>query len=325
MRLILQCTTLVLQILSVAGVGLRVDTPHRRLDEDPETNPTTSVITLSKEKYNFGEAITVDFTNGSPASRANSYPYLAIFSDQYANATLDQVPSFDYFLAWLNDCNSQNDCESVVTEGSVEFSAADPREAYYYTYDYYGYEYEYGYGYFPFRDGKYVVCFLNDVYDVDATDDGSEAIDQTLITDCKRFQVRKPKKKMKKKAKVIAKRKIKFGDDFTATIKTPVPIPNQWVGVYKAEKGKAPKGPLDDKALLWGYTACETQEGDQAETTNCNAKSKNSKISLGENFLNIDNVKAVWPLKKGKYFMCVNFHSNVPYNQFKCSKNIKVQ
>lgn len=315
MRLIIQYTTFLLYAISVAGEGLRVVNSHRQLDE--------SEIIL-KESYNFGQTIKVDFINGSPP-KGNAYPYFAIFSDKSGDTALDEVPSFDNFLAWQNDCGGQDDClSSPLLEGSVVFSAADPKEAYYYTYEYYGYDYEYGYGYFPFRDGKYLLCFMNDIYDVDA-DDGAEAIEQQLITDCKRFTVKKPKKKMKKKAKVIATRNLKVGEEFTATVKTPVPIPNSWVGIYKPVNGKAPTGKLDGKALYWGYTACPTQQGDQKETTNCAAKKKTNKVSLGAGNLNDEKPNIGWPQKKGKYFMCVNFHANKPYNQFKCSKKITVK
>jgi len=322
MRLIIQCTTLLSLVLSAVGEGVRVANSHRRLE--------SSNMTLSKENYKFGETIKVDFVNGE-SMKANSYPYFAIFSDTDSTYTsLDEVPSFEYFLAWQNDCGGQDDCESV-TEGSIEFSAKDPKEAYYYyTYyesAYYNYTYTYttGYGYFPFRNGNYIMCFLNDVYDVEAVDDGAEAIDQQLITDCQRFSVDKPKKKMKKKAKVIAKRQLKVGQNFTATVKTPVAIPNAWVGIYKPVKGKAPTGKLDDKALYWGYLACDTQQGDQLETTNCAAKQKKNKVSLGAGHSNVDKPNIMWPQKKGKYFMCVNFHANKPYNQFKCSKKITVK
>jgi len=319
MRLITQFTTLVLHILSAAGTGLRVSNPNRRLSD----GNTASSLTLTEKKYDFGEAITVNFVNGSPSDRANAYPYIGIFADKNGNMTLDEVPSFDSFTAWLNDCGTQEDCDSTVSEGSVTLSAEDPREAYYYTYDYYGEEYYYGYGYFPFRDGKYLACFMNDIYAVDA-EDGAEAVAQELIADCAKFQVRKPKKKMKKKAKVNAKRKLSSGAEFTAKVKTPVPVSNQWIGIYKAENGKAPKGDLDGKDLLWGYSACETQQGDQTETTNCYRKSKNSQVSLGADHLS-GSPDAVWPLPKGEYFMCVHFHVNVPYNFFKCSKKIKVK
>jgi len=327
MRLIIQCTTLLLHVLSVAAEGVRVANSHRRLQE----TPVNSSITLSKEKYNFGEAIKVDFTNGS-TNESSSFPYFAIFSDVESNKTLDEVPDFEHFLAWQNDCGGQEDCncegqedcELPLSGGSVEFSAEDPKEAYYYYYEYNNYEYTYGYGYFPFRDGKYIMCFINDIYDADA-EDGSEPIGQELITDCQRFSVEQPKKKMKKKAKVIPKRKLTVGQNFTATIKTPVPISNAWFGIYKPVKGKAPTGDLDGKALYWGYLACDSQEGDQSETTNCAAKKKTNKVSIGAGHLNTDKPNIKWPQKKGKYFMCVHFHSNKPYDLFKCSKKITVK
>lgn len=313
MRLI-QCVTLLVHLFSATGEGLRVADIERRSEESVESS-----LTLSKAKYAFGETIDISFTNPSP-SRADAYPYFAVFKDEDGNAPLDAVPDWDFFIAWLNDCNSQNDCINSPTEGTVEFSAGDPKEAYYYEY----YDYEYGYGYFPFRNGKYVVCFLLDIYDPNAADDGAVAIDQQLITDCARFHVRKPVKKMLKKAKVIPKpRKIKFKDNFVAKFKSPVPVPNQWIGVYKAENNKAPKV-LDDKDLLWGYTSCETQQGDQTETTNCNRKWKKGKVTLTESHLNLENPDASWPLPKGSYFMCMNFHANKPYDQFKCSKKIIV-
>lgn len=315
----IQCITLLVHLISAAGEGLRVAATEKRSVQSVEPS-----ISLEKDKYAFGETVKVAFTNPSPV-RADAYPYLAVFKDTDGTAPLDAIPDWKFFIAWLNDCNSQEDCVSSLTDGTVEFSAGDPKEAYYYTYDYYGYEYEYGYGYFPFRDGKYMVCYILDVYDPNATDDAAAAIDQQLITNCARFHVRKPVKKMLKKAKVIPRpRKIKFQDNFVAKFRSPIPVPNQWIGVYKTDRNKPPKT-LDDKPLLWGYTSCETQQGDQTETTNCNRKWKRGKVTLTKNHLDLENKDATWPLPRGNYFMCMHFHANKPYDQFKCSKKITVE
>jgi len=303
----LHLSIFLLQILSAASAGLRTENVDRELEQ--------RALLSVKTKHAFGKNIKVNFENPNPSK--NVYTWIGVFKDT-GGLPLDKIPDWSLFQAWLNDCDSQSDCSSVVKKGSVTFSAKDPK-SYYYS-DYYGY----GYGYFPFRQGKYIICYVNDVYEDD--DDNAEASSE-LITNCKRTKVKNPKAKMKKKASIKPlKLNIGVGDAFKAKFNTPVVVVNQWVGLYAEEKGKAPKGDLDGKLILWGYTGCPTHDGDQKETTNCIKKKKKGTVTLNKNSLddNCTNEDATWPVPPGRYYMCVNFHANTPYNFHKCSQAIEV-
>jgi len=290
----------------VVSAGLRQGNVKRDLEQ--------ASLTV-KPKHAFGKNVKISFQNPNP-SLEYAYPFIAIFWDESGDLPLDVIPDWTLFMAWLNDCNSQNECESTTAEGTVTFSAADPKSYYYYEYN------GFGYGYFPFRNGSYVVCYLNEIYESD--DDGAAAATE-LITDCKRFQVKKPKNKIKKKAKVNPlSTEIGVGEAFQAKFKAPIPIQNQWIGLFPAESNGPPKGKLDGKSILWGYTGCPTQEGDQEETKNCVKKKKKGMVKLNKKNLADDCEFAEWPVQPGIYYMCISFHSNEPYNLFKCSKAITV-
>lgn len=289
-----------LQILSTAGAGLRAENVNRELEQ----RAPLSV----KGKHTFGKDIKVTFENPNPST--GQYPWIGIFEDT-GGLPLDNVPDLDLLQAWLNDCNSQDDCDSVVDKGKVKFSAKDPKHHYYDN------------GYSPLRQGKYIVCYLNEYYDED--DDDADDKNE-LLADCMKTKIKKPRGKIKKKAKIEPlSTQLGVGDDIEAKFDTPVAIVNQWVGLYAEENGQAPKGDLDDKDLLWGYTGCDTLDGDQEETNNCVKKKKTGTVTLNENNMDIDDGDdATWPVPKGRYYMCVNFHANKPYNFYKCSEVIKI-
>jgi len=306
----MRLTILIVQLLSATGAGLQQGSLNRGLEEGGPPRPPLSV----KKKVPFGKDIIVKFKNPDPPSNLE-LPYIAIFEDEDAPINplpLNAIPDWGLVRGWLNDCNTQEACSSNTTKGSVTFSAADPKSYYYSPY------YYYAYGYFPLRDGKYVVCYLKSVSTgpFPATE---------LISNCLRLEVKAPNTKMTDKAKIaFKKKKINVGQAFEAKFKTPIKIPNQWVGLYREENGGPPTGDLADKELLWGYTACPTQAGDQTETNNCFNQKKKGTIELNQNHLSEDNPISVWPVPKGKYYICINFHSNEPYDVYKCSGKIKV-
>jgi len=297
----MRLTILIVQLLSATGAGLQQGSLNRGLEEG---DPPLSV----SEKVPFGKDIIVEFNNPDPPSDLE-LPYIAIFEDEGAPINplpLNAIPDWGLVRGWLNDCNTQEVCSSPTTKGSVTFSAADPKSYYYSAY------YEYAYGYFPLRDGKYVVCYLKSVITGPLT--ATE-----LISDCLRLEVEAPTTTTTKEAKIkFKKTELKLGKTFKAKFKTPIVIPNQWVGLYREENGGPPTGDLTDKEILWGYTSCKTQNGDQKETTNCLKKKKKGTVKLKKNHLS-DSPVSVWPVPAGNYYICINFQSNEPYDVYKCS------
>jgi len=294
----MRLTILIVQLLSATGAGLQQGSLNRGLQEG---DPPLSV----SQNVPFGKDIIVEFNNPDPPSDLE-LPYIAIFEDEGAPNNplpLNAIPEWEFVRGWLNDCNTQEDCSSPTTKGSVTFSAADPKSYYYY---------EYAYGYFPLRDGKYVVCYLKSVITGPLT--ATE-----LISDCLRLEVEAPTTTTTKEAKIkFKKTELKLGKTFKAKFKTPIVIPNQWVGLYPEENGGPPTGDLTDKEILWGYTSCKTQNGDQKETTNCLKKKKKGTVKLNKKHVS-DTSISVWPVPEGTYYICINFHSNEPYDVFKCS------
>jgi len=330
MFLKVQLAILFIQILSAASRGpsgrrlkSAKDVSHKNhqggsSNKKTQGGGTNGDATLTvKAKHMYGKDIKVDFYNPN-YDDAGAYAFIGIFDDS-DDLPLNVMPSWDYFMAWLSDCYSQDCAEDkdAVEKGSVTFSAEDPKSYYYSEY------YEEGWGYFPFRDGKYIVCFINEVYDSD--DDGAEA-DYSLITNCKRIVVKKPLKKIRKKAKIKpVKTEVKQNVAIKAKWQTPTPIQNQWVGLYaEVVENKPPKGDLDGKSLLWTYLGCPKQTGDQKETENCINLKKKGTVILNKSKLDKDNNDAAWPLAKGFYYLCIQFHANIPYNLHKCSARIEI-
>jgi len=330
MFLKIQLVILFVQILSVASRGSSgrrlKSTKHashknhqgdssKEKPQEGGKNDGLKYATLNvKAQHAYGKNIKVSFNNPN-FNDAGSYAFIGIFSNE-EELPLNVVPDWGYFMAWLSDCYSQT-CDDAVEKGSVTFSAKDPKSYYYSDY------YEESYGYFPFRDGKYIACFINESYDSD--DDGAES-DYSLITNCKRFVVKKPPNKIRKKAKINpVKTKVKQKVAIKAKWQTPTPIQNQWVGLYaEVVENTPPRGNLSGKTLLWGYTGCPKQTGDQTETNNCSKLKKKGTITMNKSKLDKENVDAVWPLAKGFYYLCIQFHANEPYNLHKCSARIEI-
>jgi len=271
-------------------------------------------------EISFGKPVRVRFEHPSP--KPYLYPWIGIYKD------LDEVDlndiSYQNLHSWTYTCGSQelDECEPQVDKGLLTFSAKDPRE--------FDWNFESD---LPFRPGKYRVCYINEVetgYDYDDYDYGYE---DRIVTDCVRFRVREPIDKMIQKTKIVPKSlELHVGDAFVADFRTPINVPNQWVGLYPARDDGGPPQLNACESVLWTFTGCDNQSGDQ-ETMNCANRKPNKKI--GEIHMDeesLDNygncgyydVAPQWPIGPGDYYMCLNFLSDKPYDIFTCSEKITV-
>ena len=183
---------------------------------------------------------------------------------------------------------------------------------------------------------SYLTFFTNVVNEVETGydyDDYDYGYEDRIVTDCVRFRVSEPIDKMIQKTKIVPKSlELHVGDAFVADFRTPINVPNQWVGLYPARDDGGPPQLNACESVLWTFTGCDNQSGDQ-ETMNCanrNPKKKIGEIHMDEESLdNYGNcgyydVAPQWPIGPGDYYMCLNFLSDKPYDIFTCSEKITV-
>jgi len=284
--------------------------------EDPQLCQKKSNLHFDSE-VRFGEPITVHFCNPQEPSD-DEVPWIGIFKDK-ARLDMKRMPRTSLVHAWLNDCNSQSECLERTKAGVVEFSAKDPASSWYNN--------------FPLHTGTYRICFAKEVWKETLINDSGSAqrwdVDHThkLIGKCKQLVVLPTKDKMTRQAKVkSANGRYFVGDDIIAMFDSPVPVPNQWIGVYEKngtkKHGGPPEGNLMCKSHLWAYAGCGNQEGDQLESRSCAERKKSGIVRMNETNLDNDPVCEAkqWPIPPGKYYLCLNFHNYEPFTEYKCSK-----
>ena len=291
---------MLVQLLSVAGRGLREGSHNRNLGDG---------ILDVKAKHNYGADIDVSFEY--PTARAWPPPEdtertILIFQDTKEGLPLDEYPEDATLLGFLYDCNSQDEdgCEPQES-GSVTFSAEDPKS--YYTYYSEGSE-------DPIRFGNYIVCYAELTYE-----DG-DCMAEELLADCKKIKVKPIKKKVINGATIAPKKnKRKQGEIIQVSFKTKHPIVNQWIGLFPEENGGPPESPLDDKDVIWNYTGCKDHTGDQKESSNCIKKKKKGTVKMGEQ--EVVEGFGMWPLAVGKYYPCLVWVADTPYDKFLCAED----
>jgi hypothetical protein len=111
------------------------------------------------------------------------------------------------------------------------------------------------------------------------------------------------------------------GTAITAQFDAEVAIQNTWIGVYTSSSITDGITELDGEPLLWKYTACDNQEGDQDTTDNCAKTKKTGSVQIDESSQEIENS---WPLQAGTYKVCMCFKWNTPYDEFVCSDEFSV-
>jgi len=276
-----------------------------------------------KDTLRFGEPLTVNFRNPNnfrnPDKWEHVQTWIGLYQDTNRKLSKYTTPKESNLFAWLNVCNAQDDCGEEIMEGSVKFSAENPQSDWYSN--------------FPYHPGDYLLCMTNEMRLPDAS-----THTHALVAPCQEVVVKPPPEKMEQKARVqsLASTVIR-GADFTAYFETPVAVQNQWVGLYESVDGLQPTGNLACKALLWTYTGCANQRGDQTGYSACAARLKNGTITLNESNLVDDtgcktetdrlvNRKSrPWPIKPGTYHLCVMFTSYEPFRLYTCSDPIEVE
>lgn len=267
----------------------------------------------TNKKIKHGQEFNVEYVTGPGV--ALTWTYIAIYISK-KNDLLTELPPDNQFHSWLNDCNTQEDCnyepENAPLTGSVLFSLTPYSDSS---------DYE---KYFPLNKGNYKACLIDEIW----ASEESETATYELIGTCDEFSVKPPKKKQIKKA-VVATPQDSSPD---ATIEVEVTIPirtfNTWVGLYLTSDlafnnaGKV-TGPLPAEEL-WGYTHCPLNTGNLDSGSCSNKKGKKKTIILDEK--NIEDCEDCnWPLEKGSYVACLNFNSNSPYNKYKCSGKFQIK
>jgi len=118
-------------------------------------------------------------------------------------------------------------------------------------------------------------------------------------------------------ANIWSKRTYVFsiGEKIEAIFKTQLNYSNQWIGLFKKGAKNNPDGSegleSDGESISY-YTGCNSKEGDQGDGKFLCSKKKQSGT------VDIDTTG----LAKGKYYLCLVFTNNAPYDYYKCAKRL---
>jgi len=163
-----------------------------------------------------------------------------------------------------------------------------------------------------------MICLIEETYASDEDEDPTF----DLKADCQKFRVKMPKKKQINKAVVITPTDTAANDPISVTVKSPVRVVNQWVGLYSVNdlkfntNGKVTE-PLPTEKL-WAYTHCE-HNTNNVPNGSCSKKNGKTKKITFDSSSTDDCETYEWPLAKGEYTVCVNVYTNDPLTKYKYS------
>eukprot|EP00588_Corethron_pennatum_P012560 CAMPEP_0194280194 /NCGR_PEP_ID=MMETSP0169-20130528/16207_1 /TAXON_ID=218684 /ORGANISM="Corethron pennatum, Strain L29A3" /LENGTH=306 /DNA_ID=CAMNT_0039024827 /DNA_START=61 /DNA_END=981 /DNA_ORIENTATION=- len=117
------------------------------------------------------------------------------------------------------------------------------------------------------------------------------------------------------KVRSVKKGAFFIGDKIETKFNTKINYSNQWVGLFKKGKNNNPSGPEgleSDGEAIGYYTGCNSKEGDQGEGNYLCSEQKR----IGT--VDIDTTD----LARGKYYLCLVFTNNAPYDYYKCATKV---
>lgn len=202
----------------------------------------------------------------------------------------------DNTLFWANMCGDKDvtDC-SAKASGSVAFKASDPKT-----------ESEQQW---PALPGNKKACLM-------------EGDDSPYVTKiCTEFTIEDlPSEATSDSSVDVDSESFDVGTAITAQFDAVVAIQNTWIGIYPSSDTDGITE-LPGEPLLWAYTACNNQTGDQETTNNCAATKTTGSIQMDEN---TGRSEGSWPIEAGTYKLCMSFNNNTPYDKFVCSDEFSV-
>lgn len=108
---------------------------------------------------------------------------------------------------------------------------------------------------------------------------------------------------------------VSIGDKIEAIFKTQLNYSNQWIGLFKKGAKNNPddsQGLESDGESIGYYTGCNSKEGDQGEGNFlCSEKKKSGTVDIDTT-----------GLARGKYYLCLVFTNNAPYDYYKCATKL---
>lgn len=186
-----------------------------------------------------------------------------------------------------NTCGDQKKYCSEQDYGTFTFSGADPKQEYN--------------EYWPISPGNKKACMMR--------------FGEVVV--CKEFTVKEIPPDYISNSTLTTASSYSRGDTITVKFDTPYGIPNTWIGLYYASDVPLDAVALPNKKyapLLWKYTGCDNQYGDQQETDNCQAQVASGTIEFDKNSKGYK--KGKWPLYAGNYVVYMSLYNNAPYEKF---------
>ncbi len=184
---------------------------------------------------------------------------------------------------WAFFCGDQitSNCPN---SGTAIFRASDPKTSYHEE--------------FPLNPQDYTACIMDQFYE------------PHYEIACKAFTVMDlPAHAVTNSTLTPSKSSYTFPEPIAADFFAAVPIQNSWIGVYRSSDISEGMSEIPEP-LLRVYSACNNQQGDQLQSNYCASKVDNGSVTI--------NTRA---LPSGRYFLCMSFYSNQPYEKFICSSS----
>jgi len=256
-------------------------------------------MTSNKDVYEFDEPIVVDY----------DFPNIEYDEHWVGIFPIDS----DELLLWSMLCGGSqswdldtNGCDTTSTSGSVTFSVGDP------SHDYYVNDW-------ALSPGNYEACIMDTV-------DGE---DEFYI--CVDFEINKfPTNVVEYTAISPFKRKFEYGEPLKARFFVTRKYSNTWIGLYSADEtdtddyyDASHRSESINEPLMWVYTGCNNNTGDQEENNDCANKKGQGTIQI-DDAANENSVRYFEEITPGSYRFCLSYLNNKPYTEFKCSAKFEV-
>lgn len=271
------------------------------------TTANAQAVKLNKNKYQFDQAISVEFTYPDGYVPKNR-DWVGIFEDTDESLPLTTYPDSENIPFYLRICNTQDvPCPNspLPSTDTLKFYVTDPSS-----------EED---KQWPIPLGNYRACLI---------DDGCSDVscgNYTVVGSCKKFKVNKTNKsvKMARKSRVrVLKTSYDYEETISASFKNIKRITNAWVGIYKYSTTLKKKDrEIIDNPLLWVYTGCNNVDGDQDTNNNCGKKKKEGQVDFEEdNTGRVSGDDSGWPLDRGEYMMIFSCDNNNPHLNIKFNR-----
>jgi hypothetical protein len=251
---------------------------------------SAQTVSLSKAKYKFDEKISVTWELSGYDPENN---YLSIFHMDVADD--EDEAMYGYLCTGTQESGVVDGCDGSKTGDTIDFYATDP-----------ALEYD---EQWPLNPGQYRACLR---------------FSGNINLACEQFTISAiPSDAAPYTALYPLKKTYKYGTPIKGRFYFPFTYTNTWVGLYRANDASHSSSEIEEP-LMWLYTGCNNQEGNQKETNDCSKKKRKGNFQFDEKVEDRSELYFA-EIIAGNYRFCISYLNNSPYVTFACSDKFAVK